>query len=646
MEKINIFVPAAGFGERLRPITDLIPKPLLPILGKPVLEKVLERISVLPVEHICINMHYKWEMIRDWALASPFSGKIRLFHEDPVLGTGGALKNAAGTLSEAIFLVYNSDILSDINLGALIERHLSSGNIATLAVHDWPLFNNVWLDQEGRLKAIGKDSPEKTKGLRRLAFTGIAAYSPDFLEFLPDRESSVVDAWLAASSSGQKVGSLDFTGCRWCDIGTPDAYFAVVLDSLKEDGEAVYVNPSAWCSRAEMGGNVVLEKGSVVEGDPFLRNCIVLPGSSVQGGLNLENCIAGPGFIINILQNKIAGPSSSPLIKDYFGHSDLNAEITPIGTGGSDRRYFRVSAGNKTAVLMECNMDDPDYHRHVVYTKFMKRYAVPVPELLGEDKEEHARAHGKRRLLFEDLGDISLYSWLKCAKEPAKIERTYKLVLDILINLHSTVTGKVSECQLLGSRLFDYEHLRWETDYFFERFITGEQGINVQDADALKQEFSDLAEKVASFGKTIVHRDFQSQNIMVRKGGIPRVIDYQGARMGPPAYDLASILWDPYHSIESDMRDSLIAYYIEGMKAAGSLPDEDGFRQTVLPCRLQRHMQALGAYGFLTKEKGKKYFLKHIPQALLYLKEEAEIARAEYPVLHALVLEIYGKAGY
>jgi aminoglycoside/choline kinase family phosphotransferase len=160
----------------------------------------------------------------------------------------------------------------------------------------------------------------------------------------------------------------------------------------------------------------------------------------------------------------------------------------------------------------------------------------------------------------------------------------------------------------------------------------------------LRQEFHSLAKKVDSFRKTIIHRDFQSQNIMVGRGDIPRVIDYQGARIGPPAYDIASILWDPYHNIENDLRERLIAYYIEGMKAAGCLQDEAGFMLTMLPCRLQRHMQALGAYGFLSKVKGKTYFMKHVPLALRYLKEEAEAAKDEYPAISGLVLKVDGKA--
>ena len=103
---------------------------------------------------------------------------------------------------------------------------------------------------------------------------------------------------------------------------------------------------------------------------------------------------------------------------------------------------------------------------------------------------------------------------------------------------------------------------------------------------------------------------------MMPAGGIPRVIDFQGARMAPGAYDVASMLWDPYYRIADDLRERLVAYYEEEMKKAEPAFDARQFRELLLLCRLQRHMQALGAYGFLSVVKGKKYFLKHVPESV------------------------------
>src|SRR5512139_2726822 len=96
---LNIFLPAAGLGERLRPITNHLPKPLLPILGKPIIEGILEKLAVVCDGKIGINLHWKPEMLRVWAAFSPWAGRISFFPEDPILGTGGALKNAGTFLS-------------------------------------------------------------------------------------------------------------------------------------------------------------------------------------------------------------------------------------------------------------------------------------------------------------------------------------------------------------------------------------------------------------------------------------------------------------------------------------------------------------------------------------------------------------------
>jgi NDP-sugar pyrophosphorylase family protein/aminoglycoside/choline kinase family phosphotransferase len=641
VKRIKAFIPAAGYGERLRPITLHLPKPLLPILGMPIIETVLDRISVLSVDKVGINIHYQWEMLKEWACSSRYTGKITLFHEDPILGTGGALKNAEPFLEEAPFLVHNADIVSDIDLDFLVESHLRSGNTATLAVHDHHEFNNVRIDEHGFLHSVGRHSREDQREVRAVAFTGIAVYSPDFFRFLPDGLSSVVDAWLRAAASGMKIGTLDFTGSRWSDIGTPDSYAGIVFDALKQEGEIMHVDPSTCCDGAYPGGNTVIERDCVIGNGARLGNCIALPGATIGEGAEVENAIVGPDYVVPLRDTEEIPPSlPSPVLASFTAGAGYATKISLIGTGGSDRNYYRIAMGKKSAVLMVCPKDDPDIKRHLVYTEFFRKHTVPVPELLSPDAvDTHISAGTEmhRYVLFEDLGDVSLYSRLKCRRTTETVEQLYRRVLDILVKLHSVVSADASECPLLESRVFDYAHFRWETDYFRDRFVSRLHGIALPERGELDREFDRLARDADSFAKSIVHRDFQSQNIMVTGKDVPRIIDFQGARMGPPAYDLVSLLWDPYHRIEAATRTRLVDYYIYLMKDQpdGSF-DENAFRQSILPCRLQRHMQALGAYAFLSKVKGKTYFEKYIPQALRYLKEEAEVAADEYPVLFSL----------
>jgi NDP-sugar pyrophosphorylase family protein/aminoglycoside/choline kinase family phosphotransferase len=639
VEKINAFILAAGYGERLRPITDYIPKPLLPLLGKPVIEIVLERLARLPVDSIGINAHHKSEALKQWLDSSQYADKIEFFHEKTILGTGGALKNAEKFLSGSAFIVHNADILSDISLDRLIEEHFLSGNIATLAVHDYEKFNNILVDSAGIFKNMVQSEVALPSGLCKVAFTGIAVYSRDFLGFLPEGNSSVVAAWLKAQVSGKKIGTVDFSDCSWTDIGTPAAYAAAVFETLGKSGETIYVHSTSDCSKAEIEGYAAIESGCVIKAGTYLNNCILLPEADLPAGSEIEDAVVGPDYIIRFAKPK-GQPADfrSDILERFFGKPLKYLESRLIGTGGSDRKYYRFNDTEKSAVLMVCSLDDPDFERHIEYTEFFRRHYLPVPEMFSADKAQ-------KQALFEDLGDISLYSWLKCRREPEVTEYIFSKVLDILVTLHTSVSRKKAECWLLCSRVFDYEHLRWETSYFLERFVTGIAGIAIRDELKLQAELRMLAESVDSFPKAIVHRDFQAQNIMIERDGTPRLIDFQGARVGPPAYDLASVLWDPYFRLEDDMRERLVCSYIKKMRAAllddfDREFDEEAFRHSLQLCRLQRHMQALGAYGFLSKVKGKKYFLKHIPQAMEYLVQETALANKDYPALHELVKKL------
>jgi len=639
MNKLNAFILAAGLGERLRPITEYIPKPLLPIIGRPVLQSVLEKVSALNVNKIGLNLHHKQDMIKDWIDdLSAYREKVAFFPETEILGTGGALKNAGEFLRDGIFLVHNSDVLSDIDLGNLLKAHLLSGNIATLAVHDFPKFNNVIVDETGSLIGLKKKQGE-IGDLRKCAFTGIALYSPEFLQFIPDGVSSVVDAWFRARSAGCRIGTMDVSGCYWSDIGTPMSYASAVFDALRAHGEMVYIDPlSKGCDKAEMNGYVVMEKESVVEAEVSLRNCILLPGSRTgnliedhpspiplpQGegarGKVFEDCIIGPGFKIDLNESELLNMRQDG---KYL-----------IGTGGSDRKYFRINRGGKPTVLMECAAGDPDFQRQIEYTRFFQRHSIPVPELI------EVMAEGMSAV-FEDLGDLSLYSWLRCPRKEGQIEEMYKKVGDILVIIHSIPDEEIAECPMLQERKFGYNDFLWESNYFLERFVKGLKNIEPRGHSALTKEFQNLASEADSFQKTIMHRDFQSQNIMITSGKTPRLIDYQGARIGPPSYDLASLLWDPYYRIESGTRKSLINYYISEMHDAqsGKFNAAD-FKRSLLLCRLQRHMQALGAYGFLSNVKGKVYFLRYVPEGVRLLQEDLTEAKDEYPELYDLAMRL------
>ena len=129
----------------------------------------------------------------------------------------------------------------------------------------------------------------------------------------------------------------------------------------------------------------------------------------------------------------------------------------------------------------------------------------------------------------------------------------------------------------------------------------------------------EIARLLADKKRVLVHRDFQSQNVLIDRGDA-WLIDFQGLRPGLAQYDLASLVYDPYMTLEAEDRETLINFYIGKVLDAGGEIEPD-FRSTLDLCAMQRLMQALGAYGFLGLVKQRAAFLDHIPAALKSLRE-------------------------
>ncbi len=600
--KIKAFVLSAGIGERLRPITHHIPKPLLPVAGRPILEIVLEKITRLKPEGIGLNLYWKKEQIKEWVQKSPWGNSVELFLEDPILGTGGALKNASEFLKDSTFLVHNSDILSDTDLKKAIKVHRESRSVATLLVHSHPKHNKLKVNN-GRLLDICQQGPKEG----HLAFTGIAIYEPEVLDYLPQGYSSIVEAWLKILEKGQTINTLEIPGTMWADIGTPESYAQAVFKWLKREGEVFYVHPNVITDKIAFEGFGSLEHGTELSPGSKIKNCIVM-GARLGPG-SYENSIIGNGFHVQFSPEEVFVVNP-----DEPGFH--------IGTGGSDRRYYRIG-GEK--IIAVSRPEDPDFERYIRYAQFLSENNIPVPGLISFNLKT-------RRAIFDDLGDTSLYTWLKGKKDEVAIEEMYKKVLLILVRIHSLGLEDGPEF-----KIFDYEHFRWESSYFLERFLKPLFSMDVP--EALEEELKGLARLCDSFPKDLIHRDFQSQNIMI-KDGEPYVIDFQGARIGPPAYDLVSLLWDPYYNLGEGLRNVLMDYYLGRMRMARPTFDERSFLASIPYLKLQRHMQALGAYGFLSMVKGKTYFQKYIPLALDYLRDDIRALQGAFPNLFDLICKI------
>jgi hypothetical protein len=161
---------------------------------------------------------------------------------------------------------------------------------------------------------------------------------------------------------------------------------------------------------------------------------------------------------------------------------------------------------------------------------------------------------------------------------------------------------------------------RWEQKYFFQNCL----GRYFSVSESKRKELAalpslrEIAKHLASLPRVLVHRDFQSQNIIIQNGQA-NLIDFQGMRPGLAEYDLASLLYDPYVELTEAERAELIAYY-RGRQLENGVTIDGNLDLKLRLCAMQRLMQALGAYGFLGLVKGHKHFLQYVPNALRSLR--------------------------
>jgi aminoglycoside/choline kinase family phosphotransferase len=294
----------------------------------------------------------------------------------------------------------------------------------------------------------------------------------------------------------------------------------------------------------------------------------------------------------------------------------LNVEeikIRPIEKGGSDRKFYRIhSAADQALILVKYNLEREENRHYVQIAKFLDSHGIRVPKIYFHDPTEGL-------IWIEDLGERDLYSY---RDESWLVRRAfYESALDEIVKLHSLPESVCAEMKEHLPAEFNAALYRWEQKYFFDNCLGRYFRIDESKRKELAtlSHLREIPKQLASLPRVLVHRDFQSQNIIIQNGQA-HLIDFQGMRPGLAEYDLASLLYDPYVDLTEAERAELITYYREQQSKRGTTRDGD-FDATLRLCVMQRLMQALGAYGFLGLVKGNKNFLQYIPRAVRSLRD-------------------------
>lgn len=322
-------VLAAGLGTRLYPLTFEIPKPMVPVLDRPVMAHILGLLRRQGFDQVIANIHYFPDTIRDY-----FGDAVEYRHEEELLGTAGGVRNVADFFGDDLVVVVSGDALTDVDLNALVERHRGAGGIGTLTVKRMPdtrEYGVVLHDAEGRVQGF-QEKPDPAEALSDLANCGIYCLSPEVFDYFPDEPfvdwakgvfpallehdvpfhvHEIDEYWNDVGSLGElRRGTWDaLEGRLRLEVSGSEIEEGLFVGDGTELGGATLAEPPVWIgSDCELGegirlmGPVAIGDGCRIGAGSSLRETIVFPGTDVEEDAIMIGAIAGRAGIVESLR--------------------------------------------------------------------------------------------------------------------------------------------------------------------------------------------------------------------------------------------------------------------------------------------------------------------------------------------------------
>lgn len=303
MESIaQAFVLGAGLGTRLRPLTEDLPKPLVPVFQKPLITFAFDHLIDIGIARLFVNTHHRPEQFREYFPRSTYrEHQIAFFHEPVLLETAGGIANIGAALAREPLLVYNGDILTDLPLVRLIENHFRCGNLVTLALRSGDGPKHIAFNPRTGMivdlrNLLGTGAPSE------FAFTGIYIVDPRFVDLLERGvKQSVIPHFLELIRRKDKLGGVVIDEGHWWDVGNRDAYLQLHRDLPTLDFPSYLVNDSRWRapvhetaivdSTAQVRGYSVIGKNCRVGAEAIVEDSISWPGAQIASRSELVRCI-------------------------------------------------------------------------------------------------------------------------------------------------------------------------------------------------------------------------------------------------------------------------------------------------------------------------------------------------------------------
>ena len=575
---MKALILAAGLGTRLSPYTENTPKPLFTLSGRPLLDIIISGLIGADCKAIVINTHHLHQKIDSYLAEQHYSIPVFTRHEPTILGTGGAIKNVADFWNDSPFMVINSDIFTDIDLKKVYEFHLDHSHPATLVLHNDPAFNTVTVDANG--------------------------FIHDFNDRFSPHTASETRSHRASPSKTENTQELTFTGIQVLNPEVlemiPDNVFSSIIDIYK----------------------TILSKKKKIP-------------AFISKDFHWKD-LGTPGRYRQVVFDDMAPKAFEAA---FPGQTNRRIVRTALYGDGSDRKWYRVTDGQESLILADHGIRQDDStceaDAFVSIGRHLESKGIPIAKIYLYDTFSG-------HVFMEDLGDIHFQTFIKSIKNQNLIVSHYKALIRLLGKL--SIEGRKGFNPAWTCQTAAYTEdliLEKECRYFVDAFLKNYLGMNIRFND-LEAEFKLLAEKALRFAiNGFMHRDMQSRNIMVKKDRF-YFIDFQGGRLGPIQYDLASLLIDPYVDLPRAIQNTLLTFCVETLSPLFRV-DPDQFLSCYQYCAVTRNLQILGAFGFLSRLKKKTYFEKYIPNAIKTLKYHfSTFQREEFPTLTSIVRQIGG----
>jgi mannose-1-phosphate guanylyltransferase len=316
----------AGLGTRLRPITYELPKPLVPVLGRPVMDHILRLLASHGFDEVIANLHYFPDLIRQrFGDGSKYGVRLGYSHEQELLGTAGGVRNVRAHFGDETFLVISGDALTDIDLGALWQRHSETGAIGTLAlkrVADPSQLGVVIVAPDGRVQGF-QEKPDPAEALSDLGSCGIYVFEPEIFDYFPERP--FVD-WAQDVFPVLLERDVPFFGHEidryWNDVGSLQEFRQGNFDALTGEveldvdgseveaglwagesttvGDQMLMEPPVYIGRdctvgthVRLTGPLVIGAGCTIGDGASLRDAVIWPGTEIAAGAMVVGGITG-----------------------------------------------------------------------------------------------------------------------------------------------------------------------------------------------------------------------------------------------------------------------------------------------------------------------------------------------------------------